>query len=140
MEHYKKHHIPSGEDLDRIHVEFLGEYKGYKFWLVDGSYVRDSIEIDFIEGGNPGRYGYVPEDEIWIEKIMAPKDQLSTMVHEFIEMKRMENKHWDYDKAHNYSSNFEEKIRKSLPDKLPPNISLFNSFKNAIEQLKIKLT
>jgi len=115
MDHYKKKR--DSVDLSKVHVELIGAYKGKKFWLVDGTYIRDKIDEDFVEGGNPGRYSYVPEHEFWIEKVMVIKDQLCTMVHEYVERDKMELEHWSYDRAHNYALGVEKKIREDMPKK-----------------------
>ena len=114
MDHYKKKRDPV--DLNKVHVELIGDYKGGKFWLVDGTYIRDEIDEDFIGGGNPGRYSYVPENEFWIEKVMVLKDQLCTMVHEFVEWEKMTGKHWSYDKAHEYALGIEKNLRNNMPN------------------------
>ena len=131
MEHYKKHR-DSKVDLKRVHKELIGDYKGKKFWLVDGTYIRDEIDADYVEGGNPGRYSYVPEHELWIEKVMVREDQLCTMVHEYVERDKMELEHWSYDRAHNYALGIEKKLRKGLPRKG----SLMKDFLYVIENIE----
>ena len=50
---------------------FYGEYKGYKVFNVDGNYIRDNIDIDFVGGGNPARYQYVPQGDLPCVKSMT---------------------------------------------------------------------
>ena len=84
------------------------------YMLVDGAYVRDHLFIDFCEGGHFYRYGWCPEDQIWIEDIMGVIDQICTGVHEIHERFRMKYKGWDYDRAHDSACVIERKLRRML--------------------------
>lgn len=70
--------------------QLLGTIQGIKILLVDGTQIRDSEDIDFTEGGNSARYGYIPEDEIWIEQSLPLEDQAATIIHEITEKHLME--------------------------------------------------
>ena len=93
--------------------KFLRNYKGYKVYIVDGNYVRKHIDIDYLGGGNPSRYQYIPEDEFWIEKLSdgAPEDILGFIVHEYEECEMMKKQGMDYETAHDKASTAERKIR-----------------------------
>ena len=96
---------------DKIHTGIIGAYLGYTFYYVNGRYLRDTIDVDFCEGGNPGRYAYIPLDEIWIDNVLEKEDIYATMVHEYLEMKRMINYNWSYNRAHDYAAGVESIIR-----------------------------
>ena len=49
----------------KLKIENYGS-DNLKVFLIDGQYVRDNIFIDFTEGGNPYRYDFIPQGEIWI--------------------------------------------------------------------------
>lgn len=121
MEHYHQHpKILLDKDLlDKIRKEYVGEYKGVKFYFVDGDLLRERIDIDYTLGGNPGRYTYIPEGNVWSEKIPEKKDHTPVFIHEYKEMRKMIDHGWSYDKAHEYASGLEKKYR--LQDRTPSN-------------------
>ena len=83
----KKKHNPSKKLKDTI-----------KFFDVDGTEIRNHVDIDFTEGGHGYHYDYIPKDEIWVE---SEKDRECTMVHEFVErLVQKEFKIDDYEEAH----------------------------------------
>lgn len=132
MDYYKKHSNPKGNDLDKIHKDKIGSFGGFDFWYVDGEYVRDNIDIDFVEGGNPGRYGYVPEEEIWLDDPIDDGDVVPTLVHEYVEAKLMIGNGIDYEKAHDIASKFEKKVRENVYES-----NFFNNFKGIMKTLDI---
>lgn len=78
--------------------------------LVDGETVRQLIDQNFTEGGNPSRYGYVPLGEIWIEQRLTPHDQTATMIHEIVEHLAM-SRGATYDEAHDVADAAEAHLR-----------------------------
>lgn len=108
MEYYKSH--PGTKSS--VHEKIIGEYDGYQFCLIDEDEVQ-KIDISFTEGGNPARYSYVPENKIYIVDRLEKPVMLRTMVHEYLETKKMKDKGWSYDKAHDYAEKAEIKIRDS---------------------------
>ena len=114
-DHTAKKHPPIDPGLSKkIHLHNLGNISQFEIWLVDGPTIRDEIDIDYVEGGNPARYGYIPENEIWLEKEFNTKDLACTLIHEVVECWLMQNKHMTYDHAHDKASNVEEKAREKL--------------------------
>ena len=129
-EYYHSHKVPRKvtDNLDRIHRKFLGEYDGYRFYLVDGLFIRNEINDDFYSG-NFARDLYIPEPEIWIEDYSDPRDQVPTMVHEYLEADKMVSQNWDYERAHEFAARQEMKIRKShLPIK-----NIFENFLSLVQ-------
>lgn len=106
----------SKDQLNRLHVHKLGKLGGYDVWLVDGTFVRDHIDIDFVAGGNPSRYGYVPMNELWVEATQAKEDIASSALHECVEAILMKKHGQDYDHAHNHASKVEIRYRKVHSD------------------------
>ena len=133
MDYYKRHDNPPEVDLKKILVDKLWEYDGYEFWSVDGEYVRDNIDIDFVEGGNPGRYGYVPEKHRWIEEVIDKGDIVPTAVHEHIESILMEDYGFSYDDAHEIASDYEVEIRKNVYER-----NFFDNFKKIVDAIDFK--
>ena len=128
MEHYHPHLkiLLNKALLDRIRTKYLGKYAGIDFYFVDGNLIREKVDIDGTLGYNPGRYRYVPEGEIWMEETPEKEDHPPTFLHEYVEMRKMIDKGWSYDKAHDFASKIEEKYR--LKEKIPS--------KNPLDDLK----
>lgn len=87
-----------------------GEEK-VSYMYVDGAYVRDHVFVDFVEGGHFYRYGWIPEDQIWIEDILSVLDQVCTGVHEIHERFRMKYKGMNYEDAHDSACKIERIVR-----------------------------
>lgn len=101
---------------ERFHVvtppeEQIATLLDYKVMAVDGDWLRN-IDIDFVAGGNPARYSYVPLDELWVEKVYEGHDREATILHELVECEAMMNHKLSYDDAHDVASLFEIAYRK----------------------------
>jgi hypothetical protein len=130
MEHYKKHPANIDEKkLSRIRKSTIGEYKGVTFYFVDGAYIRDNTDVDFVVGGNPGRYTYVPEGDIWIEQESDQKDVVPFMLHEYSELQDMKSGK-SYDDAHAKASEEEIACRKSYS----PSGSIMKDFVDCLKR------
>ena len=81
---------------------------------VDHTFVLGSgLTVHNTNGGNPAVYGYVPDDEVWVEDFQGPrrvKDLACTLLHEMVEMTLM-RRGWAYKEAHAYASRMEEAHR-----------------------------
>ena len=82
----------------------LKNYKGYKVYIVNGIFIRNKLDIDFVMGGNGLRYLYIPIDEIWIDNAYKDSKEINyILLHEFTELNLM--KHGiTYSKAHDLAS------------------------------------
>jgi hypothetical protein len=101
------------EQLQAIRKSLYGTLLGMQVWGVDGLYIRGAKDIDFTAGGNPARYRYVPNDELWVESSLSPPDALAVSVHEGIETVLM-LKGIAYDNAHDLSNVFEWNLRQEM--------------------------
>jgi hypothetical protein len=97
-----------------ISKKSIGNINGMDIMLVDGEKVRNQVDVDFTTGGNPAVYEYVPKNELWVEDIMEPSDVAPTIVHEYMEMKRMDQKGEPYEKAHDEVNHYERKLRQQI--------------------------
>lgn len=88
-----------------------------KVWLVDGHKLRDLYRTQFAEGGNAGPYPWVPEKEIWIEKDIDEKEQVLTILHEYVEYMLMRLKKYTYPKAHKIAIKVDYSLRNSFTKK-----------------------
>lgn len=109
MEHYKPHN----EAAANVKLKDLGDHQGYHVFLVDGDKIRHTIDADYTMGGNPGRYKYVPEGEIWIDSNTNPDEINETIEHEIAECKSMEQRGSSYENAHDAAN--EKEFKKAAP-------------------------
>lgn len=115
MSVYKDHDYKLSEDLlNKIHVKLLGKFKGFDLWAVDEELIKDKVDINFTDGGNPGRYKYVPKSEIWVGSRMPYVAQLETASHEVKECILMVKHGLKYEEAHDKASITEEHLRQEL--------------------------
>ena len=110
----KPKHQLDEETLDKLNRKPLGELGRYVVYLVNGQAVRENVDLDFTEGGNPSRYGYIPLNEIWIEG--QASELGATALHEFIEAEAMLKSGLSYDKAHDEASAAERLFRITHPN------------------------
>jgi len=102
--------------IDDAKDKSLGIIAGMNVFLVNGDFIRTYIDIDYVEGGNPARYTYIPDKEIWVEKILSKIDLYSTIVHEIIEYHLM-MKGNSYDKSHDITNTYEFTFRHKVFNK-----------------------
>ena len=85
---------------------------GTKVFLVNGGYVRDNFDVDWVWGGHHFVYKWIPEDEIWVERHESdPHDTIALITHVVIEYKNMKYKKEKYPKAHENASLKEKQVR-----------------------------
>ena len=78
---------------------------------VDGERVRRDVDVDFTMGGNPSRYAYVPQGELWIGDNLSPPAAISTIVHESVEHRLMKHEGLSYDDAHEAANGIDAELR-----------------------------
>jgi hypothetical protein len=103
--------------IRHIHKTLLRKYSGaVRVWIVRGDLVRDLYFIDFTEGGHDKVYHFVPENEVWLDDDVGPRERRFVLLHELHERALMA-KGWTYGRAHRDSSHVEYFCR-SHPEKL----------------------
>ena len=105
---HKKIKLPE-ELLNKIRKKLIGEYRSVKFYTVNGEILRDMVDLDWVLGGGPARYAYIPDfpsAEIWVEA-EGMEDILDVFVHELTETIQMVVNKKNYDKAHDFANGFE---------------------------------
>lgn len=110
--HYPSRDLPDDETRKALRPRVVGRRGRYKVVLVDGTVIRDRIDPDFAAGGNPARYGYVPNDELWVDDCTAPGDVGPYVEHEGVESELMRRKGLSYDDAHERATIAERRLRK----------------------------
>lgn len=89
----------------------VGTLFGLKVCSVDGHTVRVLTDVDFLFGGNPSRYAYIPLDEVWIDAGLQEDDVPGTILHEIVEYLLMRQKGLSYQEAHKTANDYEYLIR-----------------------------
>jgi len=100
-----------------IHKRLLRKYSSrLKVWIIRGELVRGLFFIDFTEGGHDKVYHFVPENEVWLDDDLGPRERKFVLLHELHERFLM-SKGWTYSRAHRDASRAEYFCR-AHPDKL----------------------
>lgn len=115
MHLYRKHGtILTDEQLAEIRRTSLGPIAGFEVFAVDGERVRNRWDINFVSGGNPARYRYCPERELWVEHNLVATDLCGVVLHEFVETILMIEQRMNYDVAHDHASDAEMVLRHAI--------------------------
>lgn len=85
---------------------------GLEFYLVDGTYIRNHYDSDFVQGGNGARYKFCPKRELWIEESMPESEVEYVALHECYETYLMTERGYDYERAHDCAKRLENKLRR----------------------------
>lgn len=96
-------------------LQVLGRVAGLSVYLVSGEQVRNTLDIDFTQGGNEAIYPtYVPRGEIWLDDAIRTFDRMATTLHELVERDLMLHHGLGYDRAHDRASAQERVFRRDL--------------------------
>jgi hypothetical protein len=92
---------------------YLGEKcpHGLEIIVVDGTYVRNHIQSDYVAGGTHGRWKFIPKNEIWIDDVFPESEWAYNAFHECTEGYLMMSKGMDYEKAHDIAKAQEDRWR-----------------------------
>jgi len=95
----------------KVYVKRYGIIKDVKenvnVYIVNGQVVRDLYKTDYVEGGHAYVYGWIPADEIWIDRTV-PSDEIPVVIlHEFLERTLMKYRKFPYVRAHVAASKIE---------------------------------
>ena len=92
---------------------------GLEMFLVNGEFLRNHVDSDFVQGGNPERYSWIPEGEIWIDETTPTEELPYVALHECDEANLMHSHHEGYEKAHDQAQRVEDKYRhENLPGEM----------------------
>jgi hypothetical protein len=132
-----KHLIEDDQKL-QIDKELFLTVGIFKFYFVNGAYVRKYLNIDFCLAGHHRRYEFIPDNEYWLERnlldgTLMQLDMKFDLVHEIIENLVMALLDIDYDKAHEiYANGIEGFLRNDFKNGESINESIF--FKDIIKK------
>jgi len=100
---------------EKLEKEYVGttDKDKVKVYLVNGGYIRDNKDVDFVWGGHNLVYDFIPKNEIWIERHDTDKHDMDAIIeHEIVEYLQMKYKHEGYEDAHSDALKEEKKFRK----------------------------
>jgi hypothetical protein len=98
-------------EAKKAHVRLWKAVKlGPSVWIVDGRLVRSVFDADFPEGGHDRVYGFIPENEVWIDTGLDDAERPFVLLHELHERNLMV-KGWPYNRAHDDASRLEYNYR-----------------------------
>lgn len=101
----------SSLNVKELYRFYCGEREGFQIWIVDGEFVRRNYFDEFVYGGNPERYTFIPQNEIWIDNSISAAEFEYTLRHEINEFLLMKNFQMTYYDAHDSSLMLEHKLR-----------------------------
>lgn len=86
--------IPKEDLIKKVHKKLLKEYsQKINVWLVNGELVRSLFYLDFTEGGHDKVFPFIPENEIWLDDDLDPKEREFILLHELHERNLMPKGH-----------------------------------------------
>jgi hypothetical protein len=111
MKNWQTHPVPASPSTPW--KRSLGEAcpHGLEIFLVDGTFIRNTYDSDFVQGGNGQRYRFCPKRELWIDWSTPEAELPYVALHECYETWLMEQG-YDYDRAHNCAKRLENKFRR----------------------------
>ena len=77
------------EQLKPPYLGKLDERNAIQVWVVDGAYIRTSMDEEFTNFGQHYRFKYIPENEFWIDKEADPDEQAFFIDHLLVEHRLM---------------------------------------------------
>ena len=91
-------------------IRLLGQLGHFPVWLVDGPAVRRLFDCDFVMGSHFAHSRFIPQGEVWVEKMIGPRDLYPLLVHEMVELYKM-IEGWSYERGHDLATKIEQTIR-----------------------------
>jgi hypothetical protein len=85
---------------------------GLEIYLVNGTFIRNNYDSDFVQGGNGQRYRFCPKSELWIDDSIPEIEWPYVALHECYETYLMAEYDYDYDRAHNCAKRLENQWRR----------------------------
>lgn len=71
------------------YIKKFAKISNFTVWIVDGKYIRDNIDVDFVNYGQHYKYNFIPKNEFWIDKGRYPGESHFYIKPLFVEYKLM---------------------------------------------------
>jgi hypothetical protein len=104
------------------YLQRVGARRAVQIWIVDGPFIRKSINEEFSNFGHHWSISQIPKDEIWLDREGHPDEQRFFIAHALAERGAMADGK-DYDTARHLACNVEYKLRarsRDLREVAPP--------------------
>lgn len=91
---------------------YVGEINGIEIYIIDGDEVKTKFDMNYVEGGNDEVYDFIPDNTIWIDAHIDPKDYKYIALHEFVERYLISEFGLKYDDAYDHANEIEKEYRR----------------------------
>lgn len=82
---------------DKPYIKKLETIEDFDVWVVDGKYIRDSIDREFTNFGQHFRFPFIPTHEFWIDKQYSADESSYFLDHMILEWQLMnDGKSYDF--------------------------------------------
>lgn len=98
--------------VQKPYVQKVGEISGFTVWIVDGRYVRSTLDEEFTNFGQHYRFRFIPKNELWIDKEYNNGNEIRYFIDHLLVEHRLMTKGVDYDTALARADRFEKVERK----------------------------
>jgi hypothetical protein len=75
--------------MDPPYLQEFAKISGFTVWIVDGTHIRNNIDIEFTNFGQHYVYDFIPESEFWIDQEHSPGEVELFVTHLLVEHKLM---------------------------------------------------
>jgi len=96
--------------MKRYYLKKLCRASGFNVWIVNGKYIRDNIDMEFTNFGQPLDFPIIPKNELWIDKEYSGKEDRFFIAHMLAEHRLM-SQGKTFDQARKYANRIEMKER-----------------------------
>jgi len=82
--------LKRAEVLQPPYLQYLYRMGKFDVWAVDGPWIRKHLDEDFTNFGQHFRFPFIPRDQFWIDREMAPGEDSFFVTHMVLENQLME--------------------------------------------------
>jgi len=70
---------------------FLGRFRDYDIYSVNGYAVKVLYNMDFVEAGNGYKWDFIPKNELWVDSNLDNMDYKYNLAHEYFEAEQIKS-------------------------------------------------
>jgi len=96
---------------NKVYIKKIGEVAGYKFWYVNGFWIRNNLDPEFGNFGYSWYMSFIPKDEFWIDYESGKVKEAQFYIDNFLTIRRELKKGKSYKKAVEIANNLEKTER-----------------------------
>jgi hypothetical protein len=98
------------KEMKKPYIRKLGKFLGFDVMIVDGKYIRDNMDEEFANFGQPLDFKFIPKNELWIDKEHSGNES-RFFIANMLAQHRMMAKGKSFDNARIYANKIERKMR-----------------------------